>query len=285
MTDLAFLGLGLMGRGIAANAAAAGLDVRVWNRTQQVADDLAAGSERIVAATGDAADAARGADVVAVMVSDDDASRDVWLGRGVLDAVAEDALAMDCSSLSPDWSRELADAAARRGVAFVASPVLGSTPQVQDGQLTVLVGGDEQYAGRVERVLGPSAARVTHVGSAADAALRKLVVNGWMAGQTALAAELVGRLQRSGLSRQAAADFLAGLPLASPVLEGFLQRMHDGDDEPRFPLRLMAKDARYLAEVTGRPLVDAVAEAWTAAEDEHPERDLTAYLRTVPTDG
>lgn len=280
MPDLALLGLGLMGRGIATNAARAGLAVTVWNRTSGVADDLAAEVDGITAEA-DPAAAAR-ADVVAVMVTDDAASRDVWLEQGVLDAVPADALAIDCSSLSPAWAAELAAAADQRGVAFAATPVLGSTPQVEDGQLTVLVGGDEAHVPPVERVLGSSAGKVLHVGTAEDAALRKLVVNGWMAGQTALAAELVGRLQQQGLSREEASDFLSGLPLASPVLAGFLQRMHDGDDEPRFPLRLMAKDARYLAEVTGRPLVDAVAEAWTRAEQEHPDRDLTAYLRTVP---
>lgn len=283
MTDLALLGLGLMGRGIATNAARAGRSVVVWNRTTAVADDLADRVDGIVAAD-DPTTAAAAADVVAVMVSDDDASRDVWLDRGVLDAVGAQALAIDCSSLSPGWSEELAAAAAGRDVMFAATPVLGSTPQVEAGQLTVLVGGDDGHVPAVERVLGPSAGTVLHVGGAGDAAVRKLVVNGWMAGQTALAAELVGRLQRQGLSRQDATDFLAGLPLASPALEAFLQRMHDADDEPRFPLRLMAKDARYLAETTGRPLVDAVAHAWTVAEQDHADRDLTGYLRTVPTD-
>ncbi|MEE8600094.1 NAD(P)-dependent oxidoreductase [Euzebya tangerina] len=281
MSAVAVIGLGAMGTIMARNAAAAGHDVRVWTRNQQRLPDVA----EAVGATAipSPADAASGAEVVIVMVSDDAASRAVWTGEhAVLRALSPAAVAIDASTLSPTWSSALAQAATEASRPMLVAPVIGSTPQATAGELVQLVGGDAAVLDRVRAVLETSASRILHVGRAEDAAHRKLMVNGWLAGQTALAAELLRHLRSTGVALEDAASFLSGLPLTSPVLEGVITRMAAGDDEPRFPIRLVAKDAGYLAEAAGqRPYLDALAQAWKMAADQAGDRDLVGYLQTI----
>lgn len=280
MTSLAVLGLGRMGRRVAHNAVAAGHDLTVWNRTPAVADEFAAQHPGVrVAGTLSAETLA--VDTVLVMVTDDDASRQVWLDRGVLDALGPGVLAVEMSTLSPTWTSDLAERARTRGMPFVAAPVLGSTPQADAAALVALVGGHPDLLPAVEEALAPSTGRLLHVGSPRDAAVRKLVVNGWLAGQTALAAELLWQLETHGVDRGTAAGFLADLPLTSSPLAAILGRMADGEDTPRFPVHLVAKDVGYLAETARRPLLDAVASAWSNAAERVPQLDLGAYLTTI----
>src|SRR5689334_7422045 len=128
-----------MGRGMAARLLAAGHELTVHNRTPgRDADLVAAGATS--AAT--PAEAARGADAVVVMVSDDDASRRIWQGLdGVLAAgPAAGTLAIECSTLSHGWVGELAADVTGRGLRYVDSPVTGLPDAAAEGRLTLLVG-------------------------------------------------------------------------------------------------------------------------------------------------
>lgn len=279
--DLAVLGLGAMGTRMAANAAAAGHAVTVWNRSDATTRQVIAGYPALHAQSS-AMKAAAEADTVLVMVTDDIASRSIWQDERVLDAVDEGTVAVDASTLSPAWTTELSDRVDAASARFLAAPVLGSTPQADAGQLVQLVGGPTAALEAVRPLLDASAVRVLHVGAPADAAIRKLVVNGWLAGQVALVGELVGHLERSGLPRAEAASFLRDLPLTSPALAGVLDRVAVDEADPRFPIRLVAKDMRYLQDAAGTvPLLKAIADAWSDASARHGHVDIAGYIRTV----
>src|ERR1700761_3541667 len=142
MTKIAVLGLGAMGSRMAANLLKAGHQVTVWNRTPDVAAALvAAGAKQVLTPR----EAAMGADFVIAMVRDDEASRTIWLApeTGALAGLAKDAIAIESSTLSPSWVRELGGVVAKKGVAFLEAPVAGSRPQAEAGQLVYLVGGNE----------------------------------------------------------------------------------------------------------------------------------------------
>src|SRR6478672_804107 len=126
MSRIAFIGLGRMGRGMAGRLVAAGHDVVVHNRTRErAADLLVAGAQW----AGSPAEAATGAEAVLVMVSDDVASRAVWLGTdGVLAGDGDPtpgALAIECSTLSHDWVMELSAAVAAHNLRYLDCPVTG----------------------------------------------------------------------------------------------------------------------------------------------------------------
>src|SRR5271154_6804814 len=142
MQRVAILGLGIMGGGMAANWLAKGFEVAVWNRTASKAQPLAGKGAKVAATP---REAATGADFIFAMVADDDASRSVWLGSdGALAGAKSGAVAVESSTLTPGWVRELASQAKAKGVGFLDAPVGGSRQAAASGELRFFVGGDPQ---------------------------------------------------------------------------------------------------------------------------------------------
>ena len=138
--NVALLGLGTMGAGMAANLLKAGFPLSVYNRTAAKAEALTE-QVRVLAST--PAEAAKGASVIISMLADDTASREVWLGKdGALECCAERApLSIESSTVSPSWIAEFAKLAEQHGVNLLDAPVTGSRMQAEAGQLSFLVGG------------------------------------------------------------------------------------------------------------------------------------------------
>src|SRR5262249_5770595 len=133
-------GLGVMGTGMAENLLKAGFPLTVYNRTRAKAEAL---RERGAQVANMPREAASGAQVVISMVGDDAASRAIWLGEdGALASARPDAVLVECSTLSLEWVRELADLAAQRGLTLLDAPVGGSKDAAAAGELRLLVGGE-----------------------------------------------------------------------------------------------------------------------------------------------
>src|SRR4030081_3728120 len=140
MQTVAFLGLGVMGSGMAARLIDAGFPVIAWNRSAARAAPLQRKGAKVAAS---ASEAAAGADVIITMVADDAASRDVWLGRqGAMASARPGAIAIECSTVSPGWVVACAREAAARGGVLIEAPVLGSSTRARDGQVVFLTCGD-----------------------------------------------------------------------------------------------------------------------------------------------
>jgi 3-hydroxyisobutyrate dehydrogenase len=245
MSRVAFVGLGRMGRGMAGRLLGAGHQVVVHNRTPERAADLLAGGARWADTP---AGAAHGAAAVVVMVSDDEASRRVWTGpEGVLTgAPAEGALAVECSTLSSAWVRELAAAARERGLRYLDCPVTGLPEAAAAGALTLLVGGDPADLAAAEPVLAPLSAERLHFGPVGAGTAYKLIVNLMGAVQIAGAAEGLALAERAGLDLDQVARAIASGQAASPQVVRNSRRMADDDhDEVLFSGRLRRKDAVY----------------------------------------
>ncbi|HET9944070.1 MAG TPA: NAD(P)-dependent oxidoreductase [Actinomycetes bacterium] len=255
MARIAFVGLGRMGQGMAGRLLGAGHDLVVVNRTPGRADDLVAcGAGR--AAT--PAEAAAGADAVVVMVSDDEASRSVWLGPdGVLAGrPAPGTLALDCSTLSHDWLLELAGATSRRGLRFLDCPVTGLPDAAAAGELTLLVGADPDDLAAAQPLLEPMSQAVLHFGPVGTGNAYKLAINLMGAVQIAAAAELLAIAERAGLDLEQVADAVATSQAASPQVVRNTRRMvaTSHHDDVVFSGRLRRKDTAYgmaLAEGLG----------------------------------
>jgi len=241
--SVAMLGLGTMGGGMTANLLKAGFRVAVYNRTAAKAAPYAEHGARVATTP---ADAARGAQMIIAMLSDDVASREAWIGEGGALAAAEPgAVLVEASTLSPAWVEELAALAAQKGLDLLDAPVTGSRMQAEGGQLTFLVGGSEQGVARAMPALEAMGKEVIHLGPSGSGAKMKLVNNFLCGVQVASLAEAIAWLERSGLDRDKALGILkAGAP-GSPLLSGISARMTSQDYTVNFLLKLMAKDLQY----------------------------------------
>lgn len=242
---LALLGLGLMGSGMARNLLRAGFPLAVYNRSREKGEALGREGARVATSP---AEAAEGADVVVSMVADDAAARAVWLGEdGALGAMGSGAIAVESSTVTIEWVRELGREAERRGVAVLDAPVTGSRDQAAEGKLLFLVGGEKEVLARVRAVLEPMARGVMHVGPAGSGATLKLINNFLCGVQVASLAEAFAMVERAGLDREKAIDMLVAGAAGSPIVQGMAERMAAADYDPRFALELMVKDLRYAA--------------------------------------
>lgn len=257
MSRIAFIGLGRMGHGMAARLLAAGHDVVVHNRTPEKAADLVQAGARFAPSPRTAAD---GVDAVVCMVSDDEASRAAWLGPdGVLTAdPAGAALAIECSTLSWAWVRELAAAVHATGRRYVDCPVTGLPDAAAAGRLTLLVGSDPADLRAAEPLLAALATEVLHFGPVGAGTVYKLMINLMGAVQIAAAAEGIALAERAGLDLDQVARAIASGQAASPqVVRNALRMVSDDHDrEVTFSGALRRKDAAYgvaLAEELGLP--------------------------------
>lgn len=244
-----------MGRGMAGRLLAAGHDVTVTNRTAAAAEPLIAAGAHFAATP---AEAVRGVDAVFVMVSDDDASRAVWLGAdGVLAGEpTPGAFAVECSTLSSAWVAELSSAARARGWRYVDCPVTGLPDAAAAGRLTLLIGADPADLAGVRPLLEPLAADLLHFGGVGAGTAYKLIVNLIGAVQIAGVAEGLALAERAGLDLDQVGQALASSQAASPQVVRNLRRMvaDDHPDPVTFSGRLRRKDAAYamrLAEELG----------------------------------
>lgn len=244
MTRIAVLGTGEMGARMARNLLAAGHEVTVFNRTRARAAPLADAGARVAPT---AREAAAGAGLVMAMVADDTAARAMWTGdAGALAGMDFDAVAVESSTTSVAWVRELAALAAERDLAFIDAPVVGTLPQAEARALVHLVGGPDDAVARALPVLAAMSAAQHHVGPLGQGMALKLAVNGLYAVQVAAMAELLGVLDNAGVDEHRAADVMGDLAVMSPALRAATVGMVARSFAPQFPVRLVAKDMRLL---------------------------------------
>jgi len=246
MPDVAFVGLGKMGSGMAGRLLAAGCRVRVYNRTASRAEPLVSQGARVCATPAEACNRAR---AVFAMTADDQSSRSVWLGAdGILAAhLAPDSLAVECSTLSHDWVMELAALATARGLRYIDAPVTGPPDAAAAGKLTLLVGASHADLASARSFLDSLANRILHFGPVGSGTAYKLMINMMGAVQIAAAAEGMAIAQRAGLDLAFVADAIAAGQAASPQVVRNTRRMVDGDHDRNivFTPALRLKDVEY----------------------------------------
>jgi 3-hydroxyisobutyrate dehydrogenase-like beta-hydroxyacid dehydrogenase len=199
MSTIAFLGLGVMGAPMAAHLARAGHDVVVYNRT--AAKSLAWVALNGQRAAPTPAEAAAGADIVALCVGNDDDVREVVLGpTGALAAMEPDAILVDHTTASAGLARELSVACAERGIGFVDAPVSGGQAGAEKGQLTAMCGCDDAAVfERAEAVVGAYTRACVRLGPAGSGQLTKMVNQICIAGLLQGLAEGVNFARLAGL--------------------------------------------------------------------------------------
>jgi 3-hydroxyisobutyrate dehydrogenase len=279
---IAFLGLGMMGSGMARRLLVNGFPLTVFNRNAEKSAPFAADGAHVATSP---REAAVQADVIISMVADDNASRSLWLNEnGALAAAKPGTVCIECSTVTVAWVRELSAAATARGCEFLDAPVTGSKTQAAAGELNFLVGGSASTLEKTRLVLAAMSKAIVHLGPTGSGALLKLINNFVCGVQIASLAEAMAMIERSGLDRAKALEVLTNGAPGSPLVKAVSARMTAQDFTPNFLLRLMAKDLGYaIAEGkknsielgTAAAALDSFQKAITAG---HGEKDIAAVV-------
>jgi 3-hydroxyisobutyrate dehydrogenase len=265
MKKITVLGLGAMGTRLATNLIAAGYPITVWNRSPAPAQAFAAQGASIAPSP---CAAVQEADIVIAMVTDNNASRAIWLDpdKGALTGLGPQTIAVESSTLTIPWVHELATAMEQAGVAFLDAPVVGSRPQAEAGKLSYLVGGRAETLAQVEDILlAAGGAAVHHVGPVGQGMALKLVVNALFGIQVAALAEMLSLLAKLGLPNDSALAILGEMPVLSPATRLAGNLIVANNHAPRFPIDLVEKDFRYVLEMA--QTVGATTPATAAVHD------------------
>jgi 3-hydroxyisobutyrate dehydrogenase-like beta-hydroxyacid dehydrogenase len=251
MANLGFIGLGSMGSRIAARLLSRGHTVTGHNRTRAKAEWLIdrglqwAESPRAVADS---------ADLVFTMVTDSNALEAIASGpHGLLEGLSAGKTFVEMSTVSPSATRSLSAEARARGAEMLDCPVSGSILTLEQGKLTMMVGGARATFERVQPVLLDIGAKATYVGGPGTAVSMKIALNISIGAQLLAFSEGILLAEKSGIDRKTAVDVFLSSAMASPMLQYRGPFVVDMPAEAWFDVRMLQKDAG-LALALGREL-------------------------------
>jgi len=275
---VAFLGLGIMGRSMAANLVKAGHEAAVWNRTagKDVEGARSAASP---------ADAAQGAEVVWTCVSDTKAVESILFGeQGAAAALAPGMMVVDSSTISPFATVRFAERVKAHGAEYVDAPVTGSKIAAENGTLIFMAGGDASSVERLQPLFQAMGKQVFHMGGTGKGQATKLAMNLQIALIFEGFAEAVTLATKLGVDIDKLLPLVQASMVRSGVIEYKAPFILKRDFSPNFPLRLMLKDIHLALEAAREsrvrlPGLEAVEEVYdVAAEEGQKDLDYAATL-------
>jgi 3-hydroxyisobutyrate dehydrogenase-like beta-hydroxyacid dehydrogenase len=239
---VAFLGLGIMGQPMAANLVKAGHEVTVWNRTP--GKDVPGARPATTPA-----EAAQGAEVVWMCVSDTNAVEQVLFGtNGAEQSLSSGMVVADSSTISPSATRKFAERLRARGVDYVDAPMTGSKIGAANATLIFIVGGDEPVLARIQPLFDAMGKQVFRMGETGKGQAAKLVMNLQIALIYEGFAEALTLAAKLGVEPETLVPLIQASMVRSGVVEYKAPFVLKRDFSPNFPLRLMQKDIRLALE-------------------------------------
>jgi 3-hydroxyisobutyrate dehydrogenase len=267
------------------NIAAAGLETRAWNRTREKAEAFVGDGVAVADTPGKAVE---GADIVLTMLTDGQVVEEVMTEGGALQAMRDDAVWIQSSTVGIAATERLANLAEERGVAFVDAPVIGTKAPAEKGELSVLASGPDEVREVCASVFDAIGAKTVWLGDAGEGTRLKLVVNNWLMLLLGNLAETIRFAQRIGVDPHAFLDTIDGSAVGAPYAQMKGPMMLDGEFPPSFPLKLALKDLELVLEAAERhdgemPVARAAAEQFKrAVELGHGDEDMAAvYLASA----
>jgi 3-hydroxyisobutyrate dehydrogenase-like beta-hydroxyacid dehydrogenase len=251
MANLGFVGLGAMGGRVTKRLLDAGHTVTGYNRTKSKAQWLLDAGMR----WGESPKAvAEAADIVFTMVTNTGALHEVFHGDdGILAGLSENKVFIDMSTVSPDASRHLATQVAAKGAHMLDSPVSGSVITLEQGNLSLMVGGDEAIFEQVKPILLDIGPKVNYVGANGQAVLMKIAINLNLQVQFVSFCEGLFLAVKGGIPLETALEVMLNSVIASPSLKYRTPFILNMPEEAWFDVNMMQKDM-LLAEEMGRKL-------------------------------
>ena len=281
---IGFIGLGNMGSRIARRLLDHGYQIFAYDM------DLAK-TEAIVAQGGIAArnitELAGAADVLLSCLTNDEAVESVYAGPGgALAGARPGSLVLEMSTISPETSRELHSLGALRGIEVLDVAISGSTTSAEEGNLTLLVGGNAELFRTAKPIFQAVAKQYFLLGGPGAGTAMKLVVNTMLGVGMQAIAEAVALGEKTGLDRKRLLEVLSKTAVIAPAHVGKLARTAVNDYSPQFPLRLMNKDFQLILNAAAQEHIPmpATEAAFRVNSDElahHDEEDFSAVLRRM----
>jgi 3-hydroxyisobutyrate dehydrogenase len=250
-----FIGLGIMGRGMAHNLLKAGFTVRVWNRTASRMDEFVkAGAEK----GSSPADVAANSDIIVTCVSDTpDVERVVLGDDGVIHGAKAGSLVVDCSTISPQVTKEIAAKLAEKGVKMLDAPISGGSEGAAKGTLSIMVGGDDDQFARALPVFQAMGKTITHIGPVGTGQTVKLVNQVLVVGNCLAMCEALLLAQAGGVDLQKTFEAISQGAAGSWMFTNRGPQIMKRDWRPGFTVALQQKDLRLVldaADELGVPL-------------------------------
>jgi 3-hydroxyisobutyrate dehydrogenase len=259
--SVGFIGLGIMGGGMARNLLEAGFDVTVWNRTTSRTEEIVKQGAKVAASP---ADLASQVDVVVICVSDTPDVEEVVLGEnGVIHGVKDGSLVIDCSTISPTRTKDLAKKLADKGAHMLDAPVSGGSEGAAKGTLSIMVGGEADQFERARPVLEAMGETITHVGPAGAGQMVKLVNQILVAGGMLVMGEALLFAQAGGLDLERALAAVSGGAAGSWTLSNRGPQVIRRDWRPGFMIDLQQKDVKLVLEAASELRVPVMATSLT----------------------
>jgi 3-hydroxyisobutyrate dehydrogenase-like beta-hydroxyacid dehydrogenase len=250
MTKIAYLGMGTMGSGMAANLAKAGHEVSAWNRTPKTSPVLQDAGLRV---TTDLASALAGAEVVMYCLSDDAAVDDLVFGsHNLLEQVPAGAVIIDLSTIDPETSNRERVAFEAKGHAFLDAPVFGTKGEAEGAGLWIVVGGPKDVFDSALPLFQAISETVHYMGAGGKGTSMKLVGNLLVASQLQALGEALTLAKKAGLNLADVQEVLDVADFRTPIYYGVGRGAQAGDYTVNFALKLMLKDAKLIQDFAGR---------------------------------
>jgi 3-hydroxyisobutyrate dehydrogenase len=251
-----FIGLGIMGQGMSRNLLAAGHDLMVWNRTPERAQPLVeAGASR----AGSPDQLAGAVDIVVTCVSDTPDVEAVLLGdEGVIHGAGAGTLVIDCSTISPQVTRDIAADLTERGVEMLDAPVSGGSEGAANGTLSIMVGGPEEQFERARPLFDAMGSTITHVGGHGDGQTVKLINQILVVHNMLGVSEALLLAAAEGLDLQRTLDAVVGGAAGSWMLSNRGPQAIARDWSPGFTIDLQQKDLHLVLDAFERLRIPAI---------------------------
>ena len=264
---IGFIGLGKMGHPMALNLLKAGYQVTVFNRSLEKTREHEDAGARIAISV---ADLAKNSDIAITMISDDSALKHLALGKdGIIANAPKGAIFIDMSTVSPAASMQVTEAADKRAIAYLRSPVNGSVIQAQDGVLVILSSGSKDTFDFIYPVFEVLGNRIFYLGSDEQARYLKLAINTMVGISSAMMGEALTFGEAGGLDWNTMIDVIGDSAVGSPVVKYKIDTLKKRDFTPAFTALQMAKDFGLVLDTAKdnhvpMPITSLVSQNWSA---------------------
>lgn len=267
--NIGFIGMGIMGSRMAMNLLAAGKDLTINNRTREKAQALL---DKGAKWADSPAELASSADVLFTMLSTPEAVRTVATGQnGFLHAMPQDTLWVNCSTVDPDFARQMAQLAELQTVGYLDAPVAGTKGPAETGDLVFLVGGDSENVKRCQPYFDCMGKKTVHLGDAGMGSSMKMLFNLMLGCTMAAYSEAVVLGEAFGFSKGDIGKVLLDAPVTAPFVKMKHLLIAENNFAEHFPLCWMRKDLHLAADAAYKngialPALNSIKEIYGLAE-------------------
>ncbi|MGW8195398.1 MAG: NAD(P)-dependent oxidoreductase [Desulforhopalus sp.] len=266
---IGFIGMGIMGSRMAMNLLAAGKNLTINNRTREKAQALL---DKGAKWADTPAEVASSVDVFFTMLSTPEAVKTVATGQdGFLQAMPKDTLWVNCSTVDPDFARQMARLADTQGVGYLDAPVAGTKGPAESGDLVFLVGGDSENVNRCQSCFDCMGKKTMHLGDAGMGSSMKMLFNLMLGCTMAAYSETLVLGEAFGFSKDDIGKVLLDAPVTAPFVKMKHRLIAESNFEEHFPLCWMRKDLHLAADAAYKsgialPGLNSIKEIYGLAE-------------------